>query len=145
MWFGSNKRGKRARWSISGATALEFAIVGVVFFTIFFAVFDWGRYLFTLSSVRTLAGQLARATIVNCGNSSTQCTLPTANISAAEATVPLLISGDITLNPAPYQSAPNSTTGIYTVYVSVSYPFTFILPVLSAMNGPITSSIQISY
>src|SRR5690349_16019112 len=44
-----------------GTAAFEFCIVAVAFFTLIFAMFDLGRYLITVQSLRTLAGAGARS------------------------------------------------------------------------------------
>lgn len=48
-----------------GVAAFEFCIVAVVFFTVVFAIFDFGRYAITMQSLRTLANAGARKMMIN--------------------------------------------------------------------------------
>jgi TadE-like protein len=49
-----------------GMAAFEFCIVGAVFFTTVFAIFDLGRYAITMQSLRALANAGARQIMINC-------------------------------------------------------------------------------
>lgn len=106
---------------------------------------DLGRYFLTQHSLRTLTSELTRATMLQCSSSTAGCTLSAANIQAVEAKVPFLVPGNITLNPGPPRTAPDPNTGVMTITASVSYPFTFMLPVFAGLNGAITDTTQVSY
>src|SRR5688500_18486370 len=49
-----------------GGVAFEFCLFAVVLFTFFVAIFDLGRYAITMQSLRALASEGARATMIKC-------------------------------------------------------------------------------
>jgi Flp pilus assembly protein TadG len=57
---------RRFRRNRRGATAMEFALIAIPVMITLFAIFDFGRYAITLHSLRTLASEAARATMINC-------------------------------------------------------------------------------
>jgi Flp pilus assembly protein TadG len=137
--------GRPPRLGREGTTSLEFALVAVAFFSIMFACMDLGRYFITQHSLRTLTSELIRATLVQCSGTTSACSLSATNIEATEAKVPFLVASAITLSPVPTRSAVDPSTGVMTVTASASYAFTFTLPVLSSLSGPISNSTQLSY
>ena len=130
----------------SGTTSLQFALVAVPFVFLLMAGMDLGRYFITQHSLRTLVSEAVRATLVSCYGSASACNLPSASETTVAAKVPFLTSGSITWVTAS-QTAPNASTGVRTISVSVSYPFTFILPVWTSLNAnsPIAQSTSFQY
>jgi Flp pilus assembly protein TadG len=49
-----------------GAAAFEFCVVAIAFFLVLFTIFEVGRYMITVQSLRALASAGARATIIKC-------------------------------------------------------------------------------
>jgi len=140
----SNSR-RCPRLGRKGTSSLEFALVAVVFLSLMFAGMDLGRYFITQHSLRTLTSELIRATMVQCAGTITACTLSAANIQAAKAKVPFLVSANIGLPTTPTRGAVNPNTGVMTVTASASYAFVFTLPALSSLSGTITNNTQLSY
>ena len=126
---------KQALTDRSGATAMEFGIIGVVVFTMMFAIFDLGRYAITLHSLEMLAAESARAEII--------CYSPA--LAGRPATTrsgdPLSVATKQTLFPFLYLGglAPTvTTTTTAPRVVQASQPdFTMIMPFWpAAMNAP---------
>jgi Flp pilus assembly protein TadG len=130
-----------------GTASLEFALVAIPFLFLLIAGMDLGRYFITQHSLRTLISEAVRATLVSCYGSSSGCSLPSASQTTVAAKVPFLASGSITWVTPPNQGAPNASTGVRTISVTVSYPFTFILPIWTSLNAnsPITESTTFQY
>jgi Flp pilus assembly protein TadG len=137
MSLASNRR-LRPALGQTGTASLEFALVALPFFLLMFAGMDLGRYFITRHSLHTLTSEAARSILVNCFNQSAQCNLLPVDKSTVAAKVPFLVSGQITWVNA-NQSAPAANTGVRTVTVSVTYPFTFVLP---AWTGLFASGIS---
>ena len=142
MSLASNKR----RRSRSGTTSLEFALVATPFVFLLMAGMDLGRYFITQHSLRTLVSEAVRATLISCYGSTTSCNLPSASKTTVAAKVPFLTSGSISWGTA-NQGAPNASTGVRTISVTASYPFTFILPAWVSLNAssPITETTSFQY
>jgi hypothetical protein len=131
-----------------GTAAFEFCLVAVAFFTLVFAIFDLGRYLITVQSLRTLAGAGARAITINdCyvdnvikKQAPSGC--PSDPLSAADKQeiAPFLFAGGL----APTLSAPAG--GASPITVTASQPdFTMMMPIWgSSFNAP-SASTQIPY
>jgi len=99
---------------------------------------DLGRYFITRHSLHTLTSEAVRSALVDCFNQTSACSLTSTVKSTVAAKVPFLVPGSIVWVTA-NQSAPNSATGVRTITVSVTYPFTFVL---SAWTGLFTSGIS---
>jgi Flp pilus assembly protein TadG len=145
MPFASN-RWARPLLGQSGSAGLEFALVAIPFVFLLMAGMDLGRYFITQHSLRTLTSEAVRATLVSCYGSTGACSLPSASKTTAAAKVPFLTSGSVTWVTA-NQTAPDANTGVRTISVAVSYPFTFILPAWISLNAnsPITESTSFDY
>src|SRR4051812_29241659 len=128
----------------SGAVSFELMLVFMTFFMIFLAVCDLGRFWVTTNSVRTLASELVRQTLIYCaGQSQTAiCALPSSgshSVATAEASVPFLLTSGFAATPSASRSAMNATTGVMGITASASYNFRFMLPV---WRGTITQVAQ---
>jgi Flp pilus assembly protein TadG len=132
-----------------GATAVEFALIGVIFFILLLGIIDLGRYFYTLQSVRALAADAARAAMVSSnvaifnGGSCTAGAV-TLNATALTARYPLIRTGDppltMTASRACYQPPTFDGSGnVATVAVSarvtarVRYTFSFLVPFLPSV------------
>jgi hypothetical protein len=88
-----------------GTAALEFCLGGVFVFTLMFAIYDLGRYVITMQSLRMLANAGARATMINCytldviqNQPFTNCLVyhPLPDDAAKQAVAPFLYAGGLT-------------------------------------------------
>lgn len=134
----------------SGAVAFELVLVFMTFFTIFIAVCDLARFWVTTNSVRTLASELVRQTLIYCADQdqTTACALPstgTHSVATAEATVPFLGTSGFAATPSASRSPINSTTGVMGITASASYNFSFMLPVWRGMITQVAQSTQLGY
>jgi Flp pilus assembly protein TadG len=125
-----------------GVAAFEFCIVAVAFFTLVFAIFDFGRYTITMQSLRALANAAARAMMVTCytpavisNTSPSGCTGDYLSDAQKKAIAPFLYAGGLspTLNTASGGSA---------LTVTASQPgFTMLIPVWgTTLNAPSAST-----
>jgi hypothetical protein len=123
----------------SGATAMEFGIIGVVMFTMMFAIFDLGRYAITLHSLEMLAAETARAEIICyspqlAGLSATTCSGDPLPVATKQTLFPFLYLGG--LAPA----VTTTTTAPHVVQASQT-GFKMIMPFWpAAMNAPSVST-----
>ena len=115
--------------SSRGTTSMETIIVMVPFFLIFLMTIELGRFFITFHSVRTLASELARQTLLYCASQPTTsvCTLPATTVASTEANVPFLGAGDYASTPSVSRSVRDSTTGVMTITATVIYNFDFLL------------------
>jgi hypothetical protein len=145
MSLGFNNR-QRLTLGRSGTSSLEFAIVVVPFVLIIIAGMDLGRYFLTQHSLRTLTSEAVRAMLIACYGATAACPMGSSDKAAVAAKVPFLVAGSISW-PTANQSAPNASTGERTISVTVTYPFTFILPAWVGQNAgsPISESTQLTY
>ena len=132
----------------SGAVALETTLVVVPFFMIFLATFDLGLFFLTQHSVRTLASELIRQTLLYCtGQPSTGvCSLPSSgsfSVGNAESMVPFLLSNNRVSAPSASRSIVDSSTGTMTITATAAYRFDF-LPVWSIFAPSWSAPTQIS-
>jgi Flp pilus assembly protein TadG len=117
-----------------GVAALEFCIIAVPLFFLMFAVFDLGRYVITMQSLRALANAGARAVMLTydaTSNTYTGCTGdPLPSRPAKEAVAPFLYFGGY---------APELAVGALTVTASSN--FKMQLPIWgTAFNAPSAAS-----
>jgi len=130
---------KQALTDRSGATAMEFGIIGVVVFTMMFAIFDLGRYAITLHSLAMLAAESARTQIICyspalAGKTAKTCSGDPLNVqaenSSARQLFPFLYLGGLT------PTVTTTTTAPHVVQAS-QFGFTMIMPFWpAAMNAP---------
>jgi hypothetical protein len=117
----------------SGAVPFEFVLVLAAFFTIFVAVCDLARFYVTTNSVRTLASELVRQTLIYCATApqTSSCTLPSTgahSVATAEAKVPFLAtSGFATPAPSASRTAMDTSSGVMGITARASYNFNFSL------------------
>ena len=131
-----------------GVAAFEFCLVAVIFFTFVFAIFDLGRYVITMQSLRTLANAGARATMINCytpnvttNTSPSSCTDIGTYMTSTQMqdAAPFLYKGGLT----PTLST-TSGSGLLTVTASQS-GFTMLMPIWgTTLNAP-SASTQIPF
>ena len=127
-----------------GVAALEFCLVAVPLFILMFAIFDFGRYVITVQSLRALANAGARTMMINnCYvNAAIQKTTPTCSgdplpsAAAKQAVAPFLYYGGLT----PTLNVPATTTS--PLIVTASQPgFTMLMPIWGTkLNAPNTST-----
>jgi hypothetical protein len=125
-------------------------LVFMTFFTIFLAICDLGRFWVTTNSVRTLASELVRQTLIYCaGQSQTAaCPLPSTgahSVATAQASVPFLLSGGFAATPTASRSPMNATTGVMGITASASYNFSFMLPVWRGIITQVAQDTQLGY
>jgi hypothetical protein len=139
MSFGSNKRGQ-GRLGRAGATSLELALVLLPFLVLLLGTFDLARYFFTVQAIETLTTDAARYAVVN-GNAAVTkpSTGPYGPLGidtwASETNVPVPALLDPTQGTICISYAATLLGfGVNTVQVTVVYPFTAMLPGLSALN-----------
>jgi hypothetical protein len=126
-----------------GVAAFEFCLIAVPFFTLMFAIFDFGRYAITMQSLRALANAGARAMMIQCytpaviaNTSPSSCSGSYLSSAQMQAIAPFLYGGGLT---------PTLTTvgGAAALTVTASQPgFTMILPIWgTALNAPSASTL----
>jgi hypothetical protein len=125
-------------------------LIFMTFFTIFLAVCDLARFWVTTNSVRTLASELVRQTLIYCATQSqtTVCALPstgTNSVATAEASVPFLLSSGFASTPSASRSAMDATTGVMGITASASYSFSFMLPVWRGTITQVAQNTQLGY
>ncbi|WP_456802264.1 TadE family protein [Bradyrhizobium sp. USDA 4474] len=134
----------------AGAVALELVIIFTAFFLMLVAISDVARFYVTQNSVRTLASELVRQTLIYCAGQSqlTQCALPstgTNSVATAQGAVPFLAASGFATTPAASRSTADATTGVMAVTASASYNFGFILPVWQGTITRVAQNTQLSY
>jgi Flp pilus assembly protein TadG len=126
-------------------TSLEFAFVAVAFFLLLFAGIDLSRYFLTWHGLNTLAAEAARAWMVNNGPAYS-CAHPTSGTAATVAqSAPFLKPNRLTLCVIKNQTTSNGVVTSTTLVVTASYPFSFMIPPLSAANGTLSSATTLTY
>ena len=127
-----------------GVAALEFCLVAVPLFTLMFAIFDFGRYVLTMQSLRALANAGARAIMINnCYvNAEIQKTTPSGcptdplSAAAKQSIAPFLYMNGLT----PTLNAPAATSS--PIIVTASQPgFKMLVPAWgTTFNAPSAST-----
>jgi len=133
----------RGRWFGSkGVTSLEFAVVLVPFLWMTFAIFDIGRYLFTIQAMVTVMTEAERLAVVNPSSAILICG-PWANTATI---TPLLDSSQTNVCITSINS-PNTGGGSVSQFqVTVTYPFNTVTPGLGALDSTaLTQTATISY
>ena len=134
----------------SGAVSFELVLIFMTFFTIVIAVCDLARLYVTANSVRTLASELVRQTLIYCANQdqTTICTLPstgTHSVAIAETAVPFLGTSGFAATPSASRSPINATTGVMAITASASYNFSLMLPVWQGTITQVAQDTQLGY
>ena len=134
----------------SGAVSFELVLIFMTFFTIVIAVCDLARFYVTANSVRTLASELVRQTLIYCASQSqtTVCALPSTgvhSVATAETAVPFLGSSGFATTPSASRSAMDATTGVMGITASASYNFSLMLPVWRGTITQVAQDTQLGY
>jgi hypothetical protein len=130
--------------------SFEFVLVFMTFFMIFVAVCDLARFYVTTNSVRTLASELVRQTLIYCATQSqtSLCALPstgTNSVATAAAAVPFLATGGFASTPSASRSAIDASTGGMAITASASYNFSFMLPVWRGSITQVAQNTQLGF
>ncbi|MBP0493881.1 TadE/TadG family type IV pilus assembly protein [Pararoseomonas indoligenes] len=120
-----------AAWrSRRGATALEFAFTGVLLLALLVGILQVGRYLTTLAAVRTVAADAVRLTILrgsaNLNAGAAACSNLSGNLTGANARASVLQGSALSV----VLSGCATSSGVTTVTVTVTYPFTYSIPLV---------------
>ena len=129
-----------------GVAALEFCLVAVPLFTLIFAVFDFGRYVITMQSLRTLANAGARANMVSCytpnviaSKSPSSCTGDYLSTAQKQAIAPFLYVDSLT-------PSVSTTAGTAALTVTASQSgFKMLMPVWGTSLDAPSASTQIPF
>jgi Flp pilus assembly protein TadG len=136
------RRGTAARdWHLgsAGLTTLDFVLVSGVFFLLLFGAMDVARYFLTWHGLNTIVSEAARASMIN--NWTYSCGHPTAGTAATIASsAPFLDTSQLQLCVTSSVSS-----GQTTVSVTASYPFSFMISLLSGADGTLTASTALTY
>lgn len=136
-----------------GASLPETTIVMSIVLALTFGIIDFGRAMYTYGFVAQLAREGTRWASVHGADSCTnsQNTLPDCNASAADIqsyvqslSQGATVASNISVKP-PVYSCPSGSSGNApgcTVTLTVTYPFTFILPYLPKAGIAMSSSSQ---
>nr|WP_249153723.1 TadE/TadG family type IV pilus assembly protein [Bradyrhizobium diazoefficiens] len=124
-----------------GVAAFEFCLVALAFFTLIFAIFDLGRYVITMQSLRNLAGAGARANMITCytpavigKTSPSGCTGDYLSPAQKQDAAPFLFVGGVSPTLA-------TTAGANALTVTASIGFTPLMPIWgSALDAPSAST-----
>jgi Flp pilus assembly protein TadG len=142
----ASSRPRRWRADRRGVAALEFGIIGAVFFTLMLGVVEISRYFATQQALHNLMGEALRqwqvaignTTGVNSANIGTICnSLPTPSLS----TVPVLQTANVTFTGRQCGVG----NGIITVQVTINYPYSFHAPLLPIAPTTLSETSQISF
>jgi Flp pilus assembly protein TadG len=130
---------KRLRRDRRGAAMMEFAFVAPVLLMLLLGTIELSRYFATQQSVRTLSAEAARAAYLN--TSIDGCPPSNSVVTTVNKTTPFLslAPGDVCINRTTDASGRNVVT------VSVTYPFSTMVPYLAFLNGNFSNSTQLTY
>lgn len=129
-----------------GVAAFEFTLAAALFFTIVFTIFDLGRYVITMQSLRTLANAGARANMISCytpavtsNSSPSACTGSYLSSTQMQDAAPFLYYGGLT-------PTLSTTSASSMLTVTASQPqFSMMMPIWgSALNAP-SATAEIPY
>jgi TadE-like protein len=133
-----------------GVAALEFCLVAVPLFTLMFAIFDLGRYVLTVQSLR----MLARAAMLSCytdvimnNKSPSVCTGDPLSVTSKQNIAPFLYAGGLTptLSIALAPIAP-PLPAKSTLVITTSEPgFRMLMPIWGSTFDNPTASTSISF
>lgn len=138
---------KRRRWRLdqSGATALEFGLVGPVFLMLLLGTIELARYSFIKEGLRTLTAEAARKILITYNTSNFTCPTDFSNVLAsANVRTPFLVPGNLAnqvvlTTSTCVNGAPNVIT------VTVTYSYSTILPLLSFLSGPMVGQTVLTF
>ncbi len=119
---------------------MEFAITASVFLGLLLGGIEFGRYFFTLESLRTATADSARATLVTY-NASGTCPSASTVKTAVLPRTPLLSTSSLTLTVACSKDSADRVT----IAISSSYTFSSGFPVVSFLNSTLTESASLVY
>jgi Flp pilus assembly protein TadG len=135
----------RRRWSgldRRGTTSLEFALVGSLLMSLLLGSIEVSRYMFTLESMRVVVSEAVRLATLqgsrNMNAGSAPCTNLSGPLDGAGAQTAFLDATLLTV----VMSGCSTQAGITTVAVTVSYEFTFTVPLFGAANRPLSETSQ---
>jgi Flp pilus assembly protein TadG len=139
MWRVINKLRRLWPRGRAGVTSLEFALVVVAFFLMLFGVVDVARYFLTWHGLNSVASEAARASQVN--NWSFACGHPSSGTAATVAgAAPFLATSQLTLCVVK-----GTSTGLTTISVTASYPFSFMIALFAGANGTLQAQTALTY
>lgn len=144
----------RKRSGIAGVTSLELALVLPVFMILMMAVFDFGRYFYTVQAMTALMTDTARYVMVrNNGQSFGPSSISSwvgSTGSPQGVITPFLLDpnqGEITVSFLNQEALP--ALGVNQVQVTVTTQFTTLTPGLSGLDrtgaNPLTMTATYSY
>jgi len=152
-----------------GSTLLEFGLVAIVLFTFIFGIIDFGRALYTYHFVSNAAREATRYASVRGSSCYVSSSLPGCHAmdsnpsTAASSPVPQYVIGLATgigldansvfvsaswpgSGPGTGGNGCNTTNGVdspgCTVQIQVSYPFTFVFPLMPTTSCTISAGGQ---
>jgi hypothetical protein len=115
----------------SGAAAVEFAIVALIFFMFFFAIFEYARYIFFQNLLNTAAREAARFAVVSSATGTSSTTYNGSVVSTAQMTSVVQQYADSFLAgmghnnlvgyPASPAPLPAISTGYFNNFIQVYY------------------------
>lgn len=123
----------RRGWSAGGA-ALEFAVVAPVFLALVFGIVDFSRYAFSLISVRQAAAEAVRAASLGRTEAEVQ--------QIARAQAPFL-GNALTVSCTGCGGTDPAVARTYSI--TVTAPFTFLLPYVPGGTITISEQTQVTY
>ena len=133
---------RKSRRNERGATLVEFAIVGAIFFTAMFAVLEFGRLLFTHNALRDAARRGARYAAVRKNDAAGITAVknmvvygdPNANPATATPVAPGLTTSNVQVDYANFNGI---QLGARASVKIINYQYQFFVPVIgSTMNMP---------
>lgn len=144
---------KALRHDRRGETALQFAMVAPAFLMLLLGTMEVGRFYFTQQTVRTLSAETARQALAKIGQNSSSnalngtslavCPLSSADQTAVKTNAirktPFLNTSTATT----YTVSCSISSSLYVISVSLTYPYTPIVPYLSFF-GAITDNTQVT-
>lgn len=155
MWsfVSINKRLRGVGGSTRGSVAVEFAMIGFVFFVLLLGAVDIGRYQFTVQSLHDITAEAARvallyagnATATNSQNGGSNTTLMSNAALKSAVTSPNNLTPFLAPASLSITGTPSTLDGVATITVTATYPFTFLAPLLPSGAITLTDSVSLSY
>lgn len=113
-----------------GAAALEFAVVGALLLSFVIGILEVGRYMITREAVRMVLAEGIRVAMLrgsaNLNAGATPCQSLSGSLKGSVDGGSLLVASDLTIN----LSGCATQSGMTSVTVTVTYPFTPAIPLL---------------
>jgi Flp pilus assembly protein TadG len=136
-----------------GAVAVEFAMIGLVFFVLLMGAVDVGRYQITVQSLHDISAEAARVALLfagqtesaNARNGTTTSTLMSGAALKAAVTSPSNLTPFLAPASLIITSTLTTPNGVSTITVTATYPFAFLAPLLPGGNRTLTDSVALSY